>query len=386
MSDSPVFSVLLPAKGRPHLVRDALVSVLDQSFSDFEVIVSNNGADVAVRAAIADRLADPRVRYLEQPIVLSMPEHWERISRLARGRYLTVLSDRSVLKQGALATIAELHARGGSGAEIVTWSWDLYFDELRLFQPLVRGASHVLVLDSDEFALDAQKLHNRYPAAAPRGLNSSVARSIVEEIRRAAGSAFVPLSPDLSFAYACLLTQPKFVHTTAALFISQGLTVSTGGNAYVTDCTSYLRELGVDRPVRYSPIVALLSESLIADDFMAACHRFGRLDLLDRMDRADLYLKCLAELDEKRAAALLPPARIDELANAVDAALRQEAVDVQSRVQLVRSRSIGLPTRVRHAARRLLGTRAERLRPLLVRLRGGRHFESALLAAGHRAR
>jgi hypothetical protein len=39
---------------------------------------------------------------------------------------------------------------------------------------------------------------------------------------------------------------------------------------------------------------------------------------------------------------------------------------------------------MRRRLKQILGSRIESLRPLLTRMRGGRHFKSALQAAGHK--
>ena len=65
VTNMPTFTILLPAKGRPELVVDAITSIIGQTFGDFEVIFSNNGADPLVREAIRPFLHDPRVRYFE---------------------------------------------------------------------------------------------------------------------------------------------------------------------------------------------------------------------------------------------------------------------------------------------------------------------------------
>lgn len=383
MSKTPTFSVLLPAKGRPLLTRDALSSVLEQSFGDFEVIVSNNGAEAVVRNQIADLLEDPRVRYFEQPEVLSMPEHWEKLSRLARGRFLTVVPDRSVLKQGALATIAALHAEGGADAEIVSWSWDLYFDEVGHLEPFAGNAKTPTVMNSEETALASLRVGGSYPSALPRGLNSSVVMSLVEEIRVRAGSAFASINPDFSFAYACLLSRPRFTHLNRALAISQGMAVSNGGNAYRTDATAYLATLKLPNPFAYAPVKAPFVENVIAEDFLAACHRFDRLDLLKRLDWPDYYLKCLAELDEKRAANLLSAEQLDILADAVETALARESPAVRKSVQSARVKSGGLKRWAIGRMKRLFGARVVLFRPLLVRMRGGARYSSIQEASGH---
>ena len=42
---SPFFTVAIPTKNRPARLRDAIRSVLEQSFQDFELIVSDNSDD-----------------------------------------------------------------------------------------------------------------------------------------------------------------------------------------------------------------------------------------------------------------------------------------------------------------------------------------------------
>lgn len=378
----PYFTVLLPAKGRPGLVRDALVSVLEQSYRDFEVIISNNGADPAVRAAIADKLEDPRVRYIEQQKVLPMPEHWEQISLLSRGRYVTVLPDRSVLKQGALDTIAKLHADGGTNAAIVTWSWDLYYEDLGLLLPFAGSASEPVVLESISLALNTSRLDREFPYSLPRGLNSSVSLDLIKKIRASVGAAFLPISPDFSFAYNCLMCHPYVIHIDRSLMISQGLNISNGGNAYRADASSYIATLGLQEPIRYSPINAMFVENSIAEDFFAACHRFGRQDILLKFDMSDLYLKCLIELDEKRFSGILQSQHIQQLACSIETALAKEAPAVQNRVNALRNQSFSFRSKAYRILKRMIGTRVKYLQPILLRLRGGRHFSSILAASG----
>ncbi len=96
MDKSPVVSILLPTYNRVDLLKRAARSVLDQSFSDYELIVLNDASTDGTRAYL-DALAkhDARVR----------PVHHERnyypdISRtlneglkLAQGKYIARLDD-----------------------------------------------------------------------------------------------------------------------------------------------------------------------------------------------------------------------------------------------------------------------------------------------------
>ena len=382
MTNVPTFTILLPAKGRPELVVDAITSIIGQTFEDFEIIVSNNGGDPLVREAIRPFLHDPRVRYFEQPRVLPMPEHWETISLHSRGRYQMVVPDRSLLCRDALEKIAALHASDADEAEIVSWTWDLYHSRSRMLELIggVRGES--VIFHSDIVALSWLSTDDIYPTALPRGLNSSVSTSVVEEIRGRCGCAFSTLNPDFTFAYSCLMTRPRFIHLPQALSISQGLDVSNGGSAYRSDATAYITTLGLKKAIRHSPIDAPLVENIIAEDFFASCNRFDRLDLLERFDRSALYVKCLAECDAKRDAGILAPSALAELRQAIQIALDKEPEAVRAKV----ASEVKGPTIIkimRSWLRRLLGNNVEYLRPLLLQMRGARSFKTALEAAGH---
>jgi hypothetical protein len=42
---APRFSVVVPTRNRPQYLKDAVLSILEQSFPDFELIVSDNSGD-----------------------------------------------------------------------------------------------------------------------------------------------------------------------------------------------------------------------------------------------------------------------------------------------------------------------------------------------------
>ena len=87
MSRSPFFTIAIPTKNRTDQLRNAVRSVREQTFGDFEVIVCDN-SDEPYSPAVAEIVAateDPRVRYVRTNGKLSMPDHWERAIAAARG-------------------------------------------------------------------------------------------------------------------------------------------------------------------------------------------------------------------------------------------------------------------------------------------------------------
>lgn len=95
---SPYFSVILPTRNRPELLRRALVSVLRQNFTAIEVLVVNDGSSPQHLAAYAalQTGCDARVSWLWQPPRANGHGPSYSINsgaEAARGEYLCILDD-----------------------------------------------------------------------------------------------------------------------------------------------------------------------------------------------------------------------------------------------------------------------------------------------------
>jgi len=381
---APKFTILLPAMGRPNLIKEALLSLIHQDFQDFEVILSNNGANKKIRDAVSHYLENPKIRYLEWADVLSMPDHWEQISRMAKGEYVTVLTDRSVLKQNALAEVAKMHTQNGLGAPAISWGWDLFYNDTKTLHCATYQDEYHTVLESSELLKNALNITGEFPYALPRGLNSSVKNEEIKKIRKTAGAAFASMSPDFSFAYACLQSFDQIVHINKSLMISQGLKVSNGGNAYHGDGTGYVQSLKLTEPVyKYSPIKEHFVENSIAEDFFASCHIFNNVSILSSIDLTDLFVKCYRELDEKRATNIIPKNRIDEFSQALETALHQQPPAVIEKVRSELQASKNLSKSIKQTIKKTLGSSITKIRFYQRMLTGTKTYETALEAAGH---
>ncbi|MBN9307630.1 MULTISPECIES: glycosyltransferase family A protein [unclassified Devosia] len=63
---SPVVSVVMPTHNRASFVGEAIRSVIEQRFTDWELVVVDDGSVDDTRTAVAPYLADPRIRYVWQ--------------------------------------------------------------------------------------------------------------------------------------------------------------------------------------------------------------------------------------------------------------------------------------------------------------------------------
>ncbi len=86
-----MISIGLPAI-KPQFLQEAIQSVLDQNFTDFELIVYNDRSDEAIRN-IVKSFADLRILYYEGGVALPVVENWNKVLSFATGEFFVLFSD-----------------------------------------------------------------------------------------------------------------------------------------------------------------------------------------------------------------------------------------------------------------------------------------------------
>lgn len=88
---NPVVSVCIPAFRQAHLVVRAVSSVFSQSFTDFEVIVTDDSDSDEVWHALEPWQQDSRLVYFRNPSRLGSPRNWNKAMSLARSGLIKFL-------------------------------------------------------------------------------------------------------------------------------------------------------------------------------------------------------------------------------------------------------------------------------------------------------
>lgn len=86
------FSIVLPTRNRAGLLPFAIRSALNQTFGDFELIISDNFSSDET-AAVARSFGDKRIKYFRSEKSLLMGDSWEFALNHAKGEFVTFLSD-----------------------------------------------------------------------------------------------------------------------------------------------------------------------------------------------------------------------------------------------------------------------------------------------------
>lgn len=305
MTQIPFFSVIIPTRNRPDLFKDALQSVLLQDFDDFEVLVSDNSTDDNTQVTIEPFLNNSKLTVFRTDGNLSMPKHWEFITQKARGRYVLIVTDRSVLKQLALSTI---HAAISSSVQevlVCSWRWSLFDDDFsREYADFPMIKEGVIVnLTSQEIAQNFVNRHEGYPYDLPRTLNSCYRNDIATDIRNQHGALFFPISPDYTSAFLLLAHTEQVLFLDTALFISQGLSASNGGKCQgsMAATESYLNTLSISDYYSHVPIKKPLVESTIFEDFLAMRELAGGELSNVEMNWVEYFVRCYVEIIGKHS-------------------------------------------------------------------------------------
>jgi glycosyltransferase involved in cell wall biosynthesis len=154
MTSSPLVSVIIPTYNHAHFLRDALQSVCDQSFSDWEAVVINNySKDDTI--AVIEAFDDPRIRlenFRNNAIIAAARN---RGIALARGQYLAFLdSDDTWLPEKLATCIPRLENGYGLVCHGLRWFGNRREKE-QYYGPAYRATFNALLYEGNCIATSA---------------------------------------------------------------------------------------------------------------------------------------------------------------------------------------------------------------------------------------
>lgn len=103
----PKFSVLLPTHNRLDLAKNAVETVRRQTYSNWELIISDNCSTDDV-CSYAKSLNDPRVVYIRSDEFLPVTENWNKALNASTGEYVIMLGDDDGLTPGYFERVLDV--------------------------------------------------------------------------------------------------------------------------------------------------------------------------------------------------------------------------------------------------------------------------------------
>ena len=218
----PFFSIVIPTKDRANLVEDLLISILDQDFDNYEIILSDNSEDNSTQSMLL-KYSDPRIRNIRRH-GLTMADNWDKAIELCQGKFMLLFSDKMLLKKGALEY---LHRKiEDTQSDCITWTIDVCCDTEKAFFP--RNTDQDLILPTHDLLRD-MSLGN-YPSYIRSAFHCSscVSVSILKKIRASHGRVSFQLNPDFTFSYNISLSIDSIYRLSKSLTILRQKDFETG--------------------------------------------------------------------------------------------------------------------------------------------------------------
>lgn len=179
----PEVSVGMPVYNGERYLAEAVESILGQTFSDFELIISDN-ASTDGTAEICEELAarDPRIRYARQEVNIGLWANWDFVARAAQGTFFKWTSandrcDRMMLEKCVNVLRREddvvlCYGRtcliDGQGNETVLYPYDFSFQDARPSERFITLRNRMNLNNAFQGlirlqALNQTRLNRRYP-------------------------------------------------------------------------------------------------------------------------------------------------------------------------------------------------------------------------------
>jgi len=112
-SNSPLVSVCIPTFNRAGMLRECIDSVLQQTLTDYEIIVSDNASEDSTESVVKS-FKDKRIRYYRNDRNLGIRNNWERCLELATGEFITIFPDDDIMMPNNLVKKADYLAANPS--------------------------------------------------------------------------------------------------------------------------------------------------------------------------------------------------------------------------------------------------------------------------------
>lgn len=295
MSNKPFFSVVLPTLNRADYLPFAIQSILNQTFGDFELIVSDNSSTDNTEQ-IVKSFSDERIRYVKTEKILPMYDSWEFALGFAEGEYITFLGDDDAHSKVYLESLKKVYDE--HNAQIVSCRVANYyysnFDNYKSASLTTNSFSNKLTISDSRQLIKEVFVDNGLSAGnplkkfqVPQLINTIYHHSIFSEIKKNLGRVFPRvLAGDFYLVIVALNFTEKYYFLDSPLSFHgispESTTSSITNQPKGTDLKKKQPELANFKKV---PLDIYVPYNFVADALLLA-----RSDLGDDLDYLDVDL------------------------------------------------------------------------------------------------
>jgi glycosyltransferase involved in cell wall biosynthesis len=177
MMSTPKIAGIICTYNRDYFLGGAIDSLLSQDCQDYEIVVVDNGSGDRTRDVVGQRLGDPRLKYVYEPIVgLSVARNTG--AKVSQAPILAYLDDDAVASPQWLRLLLDAYSQNEKLA-IAGGKVTLIWPDDRTPPPWM---SEGLASGLGAFDLGADPLYIEQANLTPRGVNYSLRRTFLEQV------------------------------------------------------------------------------------------------------------------------------------------------------------------------------------------------------------
>ena len=114
----PKFSIIIPTKNRAKYLHYTLLSLVEQNFDDFEIIVSDNFSNDNTKE-ITDKFNNSKIKYFKTKSELNRTDSWNFGLSKAKGEYVTYIGDDDSFMPNSLKLLDDMLVKYNT--DVITW-------------------------------------------------------------------------------------------------------------------------------------------------------------------------------------------------------------------------------------------------------------------------
>lgn len=158
LENGPLVTIGLPVYNGDNYLADAIGSVLSQTYTNFELIISDNGSqDRTAEICRAYAAQDARVRYHRAEQNQGAAWNYNRVVALAQGKYFRWLAHDDLLAPSILAKSVEILE--AHPAVVLCFSWTQDIDSQGNFLAVKRSTANAQAATAHERFLGLSRIH-----------------------------------------------------------------------------------------------------------------------------------------------------------------------------------------------------------------------------------
>ena len=118
MGTQPLISICIPCYNGERFIARTLESVLNQTFGNFQLLISDNKSTDGTLSVIRT-YRDPRIKVVQNESNLGLERNWNKVLSMASGRYVKLLCADDLLYPECLSRQAEILENAGHGRAVL---------------------------------------------------------------------------------------------------------------------------------------------------------------------------------------------------------------------------------------------------------------------------